>query len=185
MAPTLQTLEITALRIKESHSIPATSGTDLRARFLLAFRAPVRSSDRQRNSRESRVHRNYSTALQKGCHFFLCFALCITPRACETPEASDLLIYEDASKYQFTLKSEIVALFENWAAADGYDSDPAHVGFIESLAPGSVEYATEDIQTVKRIILQRGLDEAFEVMVMNILFPNCTPPDNDPFEEQD
>jgi hypothetical protein len=176
MAPTLQTLEITALSIRKSHSIPATSETDLRARFLLAFRAPVKTSDHQRNWRESKKYLHYSTALKKGCHFFLCFALCMTPRACETSETSALLIYEDTSKYQFALKREIVALFQNWAAVDGYATDPAYVGFIESLAPDSVEYATEDIQTVKRIILQRGLDEILEVMVMNILFPDCTPP---------
>jgi hypothetical protein len=124
-------------------------------------------------------------ALSKGCHFFLCFALCVAPRTCACKKGIDQLLIIDTSEYRFTLKRETVALFRNWAEQDQYANNPTYANFIESLLSGSLEYVAEDLATVKRLVLQRALDETLEEVVMNILFPDCMSPDNAHFEEQD
>jgi hypothetical protein len=186
--PTTEKLLTTAHGIKQSHTIQLQSHKDLRSRFSITFREPQTSpspkAGRQAKWRTRKQRSAYATALAKGCHFFIVFALCLSLRTSSERAVEEWLrgVGQDTSGYQFTLNEETVTLFRNWAIADNYAAAPDFANFIDSISPDAKGYSSADLETVQRMLAARGLEATpEEAQVMRILFPNCIAPSLDHF----
>jgi hypothetical protein len=180
--PTTARLLETARGIKQSHTIQLESHKDLRSRLSFTFREPKTSRSPKAEWRTKKQRSTYATALAKGCHFFVVFALCVSSRTSSEKAVDELLraVGQDTGGYQFTLNEETVTLFRNWATADNYAAAPDFANFIHSISVGVEGYSSADLETVQRMLAARGLEATPEAaQVMKILFPNRIAPSLD------